>query len=79
MSLIALLLVLGHAVLFGIVHEADEGAAAHVFRLLTVGQVPVVVYFAMRWLPRGPGPALRVLAVQASAALAAVAAVWWLT
>jgi hypothetical protein len=29
MSLAALALVLGHALVYGIVHETDEGAAAH--------------------------------------------------
>jgi hypothetical protein len=79
MSLAALALVLGHAAVFGVVHEADEGAAAHIFQLLMVAQVPVVAYFAIRWLPRTPGPALRVLALQGGAALAAFAAVFFLT
>ena len=34
MSLAALALVLGHAAMFGIVHEADERTAAHIFQLL---------------------------------------------
>ena len=79
MSCAALALVLGHAALFGVVHEADEGTAAHVFQLLMAGQVPLVAYFAVRWLPRAPGGTLRVLALQAGAALAAFAAVYWLT
>ena len=29
LSLVALALVLGHVALFGVVHEADEGTAAH--------------------------------------------------
>src|SRR5205809_7380937 len=33
MSLAALALVLGHIALFGITHEADEGAAAHIWQL----------------------------------------------
>jgi hypothetical protein len=79
MSVAALLLVLGHAAIFGVVHEADEGTAAHLFQLLMVGQVPLVAYFAVKWLPRVPGQTLRVLAMQAGAALAAFAAVYWLT
>jgi hypothetical protein len=79
MSLAALALVLGHAARFGIVHEADEGTAAHIFQLLMVVQVPIVAFFAIKWLPRAPGPALRVLALQAGAALAAFAAVFFLT
>ena len=79
MSLAALVLVLGHAAKYGIVHEADEGAAAHLFQILMVAQVPIVAFFAVKWLPRAPGETLRVLALQAVAALAAFAAVYWLT
>jgi hypothetical protein len=77
MSVSALALVLGHVAIFGVVHEADEGTAAHLWQLLMAGQVPVVAYFALKWLPRAPGQALRVLALQAVAALAACAPVYW--
>ena len=79
MSLAALALVLGHAAKYGVVHEADESAAAHIFQLLMAAQVPLVAYFAFKWLPRAPGQTLRVLALQAGAALAAFAAVYFLT
>jgi hypothetical protein len=79
MSLSALLLVLGHASIYGVVHEADEGTPAHIFQLLMAGQLPLIAYFAVKWLPRVPQEALRVLALQASAAVAAFAAVYWLT
>jgi hypothetical protein len=59
------------------VHEADEGTAAHLWQLLMVGQVPLVAYFALKWLPKSPAEALRVLALQVAAALAALAAVFW--
>jgi hypothetical protein len=77
MSLAALTLVLGHVAVFGVVHEADEGTAAHLWQLLMAGQVPAVGYFALKWLPRAPGKALRVLALQFVAALAACAPVYW--
>lgn len=79
MSLAALALVLVHAARYGIVHEVDEGTSAHLFQLLMVAQVPVVAYFAIKWLPRAPKQALLVLALQAGAALAAFAAVFFLT
>ena len=79
MSLVALSLVLGHAASYGIVHEADEGTAAHLFQLLMAAQVPIVAFFAIKWLPRAPGQALRVLAMQAGAAIAAFVAVFFLT
>jgi hypothetical protein len=76
MSVIALTLVLSH-VLFGVVHEADEGTEAHLWQLLMVGQAPMVVHFALKWLPKCPGEALRVLALQIVAILAACAPVFW--
>jgi hypothetical protein len=79
MSLTALVMVLGSAAVFGIVHEADEETGAHIFQLLMAAQVPVVAFFAVKWLPRAPGEALKVLALQASAVLAAFAAVFFLT
>ena len=77
--LVALAMVLVHAAVFGIVHEVDEGTAAHIFQILMAGQVPVVAFFAIKWLPRAPTQALQVLAMQAAAAFAAIAAVVFLT
>jgi hypothetical protein len=79
MSLAALALVLGHAAIYGIVHEADEGTAAHLFHILMAAQIPIVAFFAIEWLPQAPGRALRVLALQAGAGLAAFASVFFLT
>jgi hypothetical protein len=79
MSVAALALVLGHAAMYGIVHEADEGTAAHIFQLLMAAQAPIVAYFALKELPRAPGQAVRVLALQFGAAVAAFAAVYFLT
>jgi hypothetical protein len=78
MSFAALATVLGHVVMFGIAREADEGTAAHVFQLLMIAQGPIVAFFAIKWLPRAPRPALQVLALQAGAALAAFAPVFFL-
>ena len=79
MSLAALALVLGHAAIFGVVREADEGTAAHVFQILMIAQLPVIAYFALKWLPRQPKQSLQVLALQVGAWLAAIAAVDRLT
>jgi len=79
MSLAALALVLGHAAMFGVVHEADEGTPAHIFQILMAAQVPVVAFFAIKWLPRTPRETLQVLALQAGAVFAAFAAVFFLT
>ena len=77
MSIAALVTVLYHVAMFGIARETDEGAAAHIWQLLMAGQVPVVAFYAVTWLPRAPRTALQVLAVQVGAALAALAPVYW--
>jgi hypothetical protein len=76
MSLVALALVVGHIAIFGVVHEPDEGTTAHLWQLLMAGQLPVVAYFAVKWLPRTPRNASRVLALQLVAAVAACAPVY---
>ena len=80
MSLAALAMTLGYLAIFGVAaaHEPDEGTPAHIFQLLMAGQVPVVAFFAVKWLPRVPRQTLQVLALQAGAALAALAPVYWL-
>jgi len=77
-SLVCLIMVLGTLAIFGVVHEADEGAVAHIFQLLMGIQVPLVAFFAIKWLPRAPGATSYVLALQAGAALAALAPVFFL-
>jgi hypothetical protein len=62
----------------GIVHQPDEGTAAHLWQLLMAGQLPVLLFFAVRWLPRAPRQSLYVLALQAGAALASMAPVYFL-
>jgi hypothetical protein len=79
MSLAALALVLGHAAIFGITREADEGAAAHVWQILMSAQLPIVAYFIIKWLPKRPRESLQVLALIAGIWLANFAAVYWLT
>ncbi len=79
MSLAALTLVLLHFALYGAVHEADEGAAAHTWQVLMAAQVPFVVYLLARWLPKRPREALLVLGRLAATWLANLAAVYWLT
>ncbi len=79
LSFAGLAIVLGHAALYGTAHEADEGAAAHVFQILMVSQVPVIAWFAFQWIKKAPGAALRVLALQAGAIGLALAAVYFLT
>lgn len=78
MSFAALATLVTHLALFGAAREPDEGAAAHIWQLLMVGQAPVIAWFAIRCLPRAPRQTLQMLAIQAAAALAAMFPVWWL-
>ena len=78
MSLVALLVVLGHVALYGTAREPDEGTAAHIWQLLMAIQVPIVAFYAITWLPRAGRNAVLVLALQAGAALAALAPVFFL-
>jgi len=76
MSLAALATVLVHVVMFGVAREADEGTAAHIWQILMAGQLPIVAFFATKWLPQAPRQALVILALQACAGLAALAPVF---
>jgi hypothetical protein len=78
MSAAALAMVLIHIALFGVTRDADEGTAAHVWQLLMVGQVPVIAFYAIKWLPREPKRGIGVLGIQVAAALAAAFPVYWL-
>jgi len=78
MSLAALATVLIHITLYGTAREADEGTAAHIWQLLMAGQLPVVAFFAIKWLPRAPRSALEILSLQFAAGLAALFPVYWL-
>jgi hypothetical protein len=77
MSLAALATVMAYATMFGTARQADEGTAAHIWQLLMAGQLPVVAFFAIKWLPAEPRQAVLVLALQVGAALAALFPVWW--
>lgn len=78
MSLLAIAVVITHIVFFGTARQPDEGTAAHLWQSLMAGQLPIVGFFAIRWLPRAPRSALLVLVLQAAAAIAALAPVYFL-
>ena len=71
MSLGALATVLVFVALHGTAPQADEGAAAHIWQLLMAAQVPIVFFFAVKWLPRSPRQAVPILGLQIGAALVA--------
>jgi hypothetical protein len=62
----------------GLVREPDEGAVAHLWQILMAGQMPIVGFFAVKWLPRAPKQTLHVLALHVGAALASMAPVFFL-
>jgi hypothetical protein len=78
MALTALAVVLGHIALYGAAREADEGAAAHIWQLLMVAQLPALLVFGIRWLPKAPKQAMEVLGLLMAAILAAMAPVFLL-
>lgn len=78
MSCAALAVLLVHLQLSGAAREPDEGAAAHMFQLLIVAQVPLTAFFAWRFVPKAPKTALIVIALQAFAVAVAIFPVWWL-
>lgn len=77
-SAMALLVVLVRLVYVGTAREPDEGAAAHIWQLLMALQLPIVAYFAIRWLPRFRAKGLAILLAQIAAILVAAAPVFLL-
>ena len=79
MSFIALLMVLVHFAIYGIVVESDEGTAAHIFQLLMVVQIPFIAFLAFKWLALAPKKTLLFIVLEVSTALTAIVAVFFLT
>jgi hypothetical protein len=80
MSGAALYVVVLHLVLYGAgpqvqVGRPDEGPEAHIWQILVTGQVPIGLYFALRWLWSDPRGTLWVLGIQVLAFVAAAAPV----
>ncbi len=57
--------------------QADEGGAAHLWQLLMVAQVPIVAYFAIKWMWRSAA-GLAIVVLQICTAIAAAASVFLL-
>ena len=55
--------------------DSRTRALGAAWQVLMVAQVPAITYFALRWLPRAPRPALIVLTLQVVAATLAAAPV----
>jgi len=72
MSLLALALVAVQVWIHGLSPEPDEGAIAHLYQFLVVGQMPVIAFFVFRWLRLAPLQGLRVVVAQGFALAAAL-------
>jgi len=57
--------------------RADEGTAAHLFQILMCGQLPIIAFFALRWLPRDLRAAVQILALQITVALIPMATLFF--
>ncbi|HKD08097.1 MAG TPA: hypothetical protein VKB79_19510 [Bryobacteraceae bacterium] len=78
MSLAALGLVLFHLAVFGPAPQVDEGPEAHIFQLLLAAEMPLLIFYAAKWLRRAPKTALLVIGVQLGAVAAAMAPIYLL-
>jgi len=78
MSLLALSAVVAQLLLHGTARQPDENTEAHIWQLMMAAQIPVILFFAIRWLPEAPKKALGVLAIQGAAIIAAAAPVFLL-
>ena len=78
MSACALAAIAVHIFRSGIAPQADEGTAAHLWQLLMAGQLPVVAWFAIRWLPERGRRAMTISAIHVGAISAAIFPVWLL-
>ena len=72
MSLAALVLVAVQIASHGVQPEPDEGIVAHLWQLLMVTQLPVIAFFAFRWLRLSPSQGAPILAAQLIAAASAL-------
>jgi hypothetical protein len=78
MSTTALLILLIHIAKYGYGTEVDEGAAAHLWQLLMVGQIPVIFFFLVRRLRTQSLATIEVLGLQILAAALSCAPVFLL-
>jgi hypothetical protein len=63
---------------FGVSSDGDEGTAAHLWQLLIAAQIPIIGYFALRWMSVAPRGGLVVFAARIGAGIAATIPVFLL-
>lgn len=76
MSLIAIAALMVAFATAGPLRQEDEGTTAHVWQLLMAGQLPIIGWFALRWVRQNFRAALPILGLQAVAFVAALLPVW---
>jgi hypothetical protein len=68
--------------IFSVAPEEGSRIFSIYFQWLTLAQVPIIVFFAIKWLPRQPKQAALILALQVIAAVISLAPIgifeWWL-
>lgn len=72
LSLVACVLVITQVAFFGATHQTDEGTAAHIWQLLMAIQVPLVLFFAIKYIPHQTKQASQILGLQVLAIIAAM-------
>ena len=78
MSSVGLAMIVIHVARFGIVESEDDGTPARLFQLLMVAQLPIILYFAARWLAVAPRKALAILALLVAAAVVPILLILYL-
>ena len=56
--------------------QKDEGTMAHLFQIWIVLEIPMLSFFAIKWLPQAPKEASIILAIQIISALMVCAPVF---
>ncbi len=66
MSFASLALVVAGISLYGVsgLRQPEEGAVAHTWQLLMVIQIPVLLFFVVKWMPRAAKRAIPILILQ---------------
>jgi len=77
MSLAAFGVVIVNIAIVGTGRQADEGAAAHIFQLLIVTELPLLAFFIARSLRNGVWAVVTISAIQAAALSLAFLPVWY--
>jgi len=79
MSVTALAIIFVYIFMHGSDPQPDEGLAARLWQLLMILQIPIIAFFAIRWLPQSPRLGLVIFVLQIVSALTALTPVFLLS